>query len=53
MVKYLRKNKHKCWLVPANSKYSKLKIPGEMNMQVWGVKTNIIINLTHIISIPW
>ena len=43
-VKYLRKNNHKCWLVPANSKYSELEITDEMNMQVWGVVTNIIIN---------
>jgi DNA polymerase V len=43
-VKYLRKNKYKCWLVPANSKYRELEITEEMNMQVWGVVTNIIIN---------
>ena len=43
-VKYLRKNKHKCWLVPANSKYTEIEITEEMNMQVWGVVTNIIIN---------
>ena len=43
-VKYLRKNKHKCWLVPANSKYTEIEITEEMNMQVLGVVTNIIIN---------
>lgn len=47
-VKYLRKNKHKCWLVPANSKYSEIEITEEMNMQVWGVVTNIIINPTDV-----
>jgi DNA polymerase V len=43
-VKYLRKNNHKCWLVPANSKYNEIEITDEMNMQVWGVVTSIIIN---------
>ncbi|RYY46123.1 MAG: translesion error-prone DNA polymerase V autoproteolytic subunit [Chitinophagaceae bacterium] len=43
-VKYLRKNKHKCWLVPANSKYKEIEITAEMGMQVWGVVTSIIIN---------
>ena len=43
-VKYLRKNKYKCWLVPANSTYKEIEITDEMNMQVWGVVTSIIIN---------
>ena len=47
-VKYLRKNKHKCWLVPANIKYSEMEITDEMNMQVWGVVTSIIINPTDV-----
>ncbi len=47
-VKYLRKNKYKCWLVPANSKYNELEITDDMNMQVWGVVTNIIINPTDV-----
>jgi DNA polymerase V len=41
-VKYLRKNEHKCWLVPANKKYREIEITEEMNMQVWGVVTSII-----------
>ena len=47
-VKYLRKNKYKCWLVPANIKYSEIEITDEMNMQVWGVVTSIIINPTDV-----
>ncbi|MBC7865980.1 MAG: translesion error-prone DNA polymerase V autoproteolytic subunit [Gloeobacteraceae cyanobacterium ES-bin-316] len=47
-VKYLRKNQYKCWLVPANSKYNAIEITEEMNMQVWGVVTNIIINPTDV-----
>ena len=43
-VKYLRKNEHKCWLVPANSKYREIEVTEEMNMQVWGVVTSIIVN---------
>ncbi len=41
-VKYLKKNKHKCWLVPANSKFSQIEITPEMDFQVWGVVTKII-----------
>ncbi|MEO7522889.1 MAG: translesion error-prone DNA polymerase V autoproteolytic subunit [Ferruginibacter sp.] len=43
-IKYLRKNAHKCWLVPANSKYREIEITAEMDMQVWGVVTKIIID---------
>jgi DNA polymerase V len=41
-VKFLRKNEHICWLVPANSKYPEIKISEDMDMQVWGVVTYII-----------
>jgi DNA polymerase V len=41
-VKYLKKNDFKCWLVPANSKYKEIQVTEEMDMQVWGVVTNII-----------
>ncbi len=43
-VKYLRKNEHKCWLVPANKKYKEIEITSDMNFIVWGVITSIIIN---------
>ena len=41
-VKFLKKNKLKCWLVPANSKYREIEITDDMNMQIWGVVINII-----------
>lgn len=41
-VKFLKKNEHKCWLVPANRKYAELEITPEMSFEVWGVVTNII-----------
>lgn len=42
-VKYLKKNPVKCWLVPANSKYRELEITPDMDVQIWGVVTTIII----------
>jgi DNA polymerase V len=41
-VKFLKKNDFKCWLVPANSKYKEIEVTDEMNMQIWGVVTNVI-----------
>ena len=41
-VKFIRKNDHACWLVPANSKYPEIKIVAGMEMEVWGVVTHII-----------
>jgi DNA polymerase V len=41
-VKFLKKNDHNCFLVPANSKYNEIKVLPEMNMEVWGVVTSII-----------
>jgi DNA polymerase V len=43
-VKFLKKNDFKCWLVPANKKYKEIEVTDEMNMQIWGVVTNIIID---------
>ncbi len=43
-VKYLKKNQFKCWLIPANSKYKDIEITPEMEMQVWGVVIQILIN---------
>jgi len=42
-VKFLKKNDHKCWLIPANRKFPELEITPEMRFEVWGVVTNIII----------
>ena len=41
-VKFLKKNEHRCWLIPANSKYREIEITPEMNMQIWGVITHVI-----------
>lgn len=43
-VKYFIKNDYKCWLRPANSKFPDIEISEEMNMQVWGVVTTILID---------
>jgi DNA polymerase V len=43
-VKFLKKNEYKCFLVPANKKYQEIEVTGEMEMQVWGVVTSIIID---------
>ena len=49
-VKFLKKNKYKCWLVPANSKFKEIEITDEMNMQIWGVVTHIITNVNDVRS---
>jgi len=49
-VKFLKKNIHKCWLVPANSKFKEIEITEEMDMQIWGVVTNIITNVNDVKS---
>ncbi len=43
-VKFLKKNDVKCWLVPGNTKYKEIEITTEMNLQIWGVVTKIIID---------
>lgn len=43
-VKYLFKNDFKCWLRPANSKFPDIEITPEMNMEIWGVVTTILID---------
>lgn len=47
-VKFLKKNEHNCFLVPANSKYKDIKVTPEMEMQIWGVVTNIITDATYV-----
>ena len=43
-VKFLRKNQYKGWLVPANSKFPEVEITEDMNMEVFGVVTTILID---------
>ena len=47
-VKFLKRNDHNCFLVPANSKYKEIKVTPEMNMQVWGVVTSIITDTSDV-----
>ena len=47
-VKFLKQNDYNCFLVPANSKYKEIKITPEMDMQIWGVVTNIITDTTDV-----
>ncbi|MDE3182384.1 MAG: translesion error-prone DNA polymerase V autoproteolytic subunit [Bacteroidota bacterium] len=49
-IKFLKKNKYKCWLVPANSKFKETEITAEMDMQIWGVVTHIITNVNDVRS---
>ena len=48
VVKFLKKNDLKCWLCPANSKFKEIEITEEMNMQVFGVVTTILIETNDI-----
>ncbi|KAA9037308.1 translesion error-prone DNA polymerase V autoproteolytic subunit [Ginsengibacter hankyongi] len=49
-VKYLKKNDFKCWLCPANSTFKDIEITEEMDMQVFGVVTTILITPNEIKS---
>jgi DNA polymerase V len=43
-VKYLKRNEHRCWLVPANRNCKEIEITPAMQFEVWGVVISIIIN---------
>jgi DNA polymerase V len=47
-VKFFKKNPFKCWLCPANSKYQDIEITEEMNMQIFGVVTTILIDTNDV-----
>lgn len=49
-VKYLKLIAGKCFLVPANAakNYPKTEVTPEMEMIIWGVVTNVIINTKHL-----
>ncbi len=49
-VKFLKKNKYKCWLVPANSKFKEIEITSQTDMEIWGVVTNIITDVNDVKS---
>ncbi|MES2778046.1 MAG: translesion error-prone DNA polymerase V autoproteolytic subunit [Bacteroidota bacterium] len=49
-VKYIRFEDKKCYLVPANrkKKYPVIEVTEEMEMIVWGVVTNVVIDTKNI-----
>ena len=42
MARYLRKNDHKAWLVPANSKMQEQLITPELAVTIWGVVIAVV-----------
>jgi DNA polymerase V len=42
IVKFLKKNDYKCWLIPANNKYPDIEITPGVDFEVWGVVINVI-----------
>lgn len=49
-VKYIKMENEKCFLIPANKKkkYPVIEITEEMEMIVWGVVTNVVIDTKNI-----
>ena len=49
-VKYIKFEDNKCFLIPANKKkkYATIEITEEMEMIVWGVVTNVVIDTKNI-----
>ena len=49
-VKYIKFENNKCFLIPANKKkkYATIEITEEMEMIVWGVVTNVVIDTKNI-----
>ncbi len=41
-VKYFKRENDKCWLIPANKKYSPIEVKDEMRFEVWGVVLHVI-----------
>lgn len=50
-ARYLMKNDYTCWLIPANSKYPELKVTPEMEVTIWGVVIQIIINPKDLVRV--
>ena len=49
-VKYIKFENKKCYLIPANKKktYPVIEITADMEMEVWGVVTNVVISAKNI-----
>lgn len=50
-VRRLCKNEHTCWLYPANRKYREVKVTPDMNMTVWGVVIQVVINPKDVVHV--
>ncbi len=48
VVKFLKRNDFKCWLCSANSKFPDIEITEEINLQVFGVVTTILIETNDV-----
>lgn len=44
IVRYIKREAERCWLVPANPKYKELEVTSEMGVELWGVVISIITN---------
>lgn len=49
-VKYIKYENEKCFLIPANKKkkYFIIEVTADMEMSIWGVVTNVVINAKDI-----
>ena len=47
-LKFFKKDFNKCWLIPANKKYKDIEVTEDMEMNVWGVVTSVIIDAKDI-----
>lgn len=47
-VRFLKKNSHKKWLVPANPKYPEIEITPALGLTWWGVVTYIVSNTKNL-----
>lgn len=47
-VKFLKQKGDKCWLSPANERLKDIEITPEVNMQIWGVVTTILIDTNDV-----
>lgn len=47
-IRYLKKNTHKAWLIPANPKYKTIEITAGCKCTLWGIVTNVITDLKDV-----
>ena len=44
IVRFLKKNQHRAWLIPANKKYKEIEITNLTEVIIWGVVKHVIID---------